>query len=314
MAVASVSVRAGLLDAFDLVGGVAGLDALGIGVVVLHQGEQAGAGVLNVGQLLEVAAVGFLQGSPEVVDGGAGLQLKAPVGRAGLDGVVGGVVAVVDAVVHDGLGKLRARGFGLGPEGLLGGLIPQGEIGVVGAGLEEQIHELGHARTVVLHALDGLGEQGGVAVVGGIAQDVHGEDDVVGGQGLAVGELDVVAQVEIIVNGAVGIGGDGQVGGAIVGVVMAVEGAGLAGLALLHDRAEAVDVEQIDGGQRPDVLVVGRLREERRELAGEVGITCNQRLFVALCAAAGQKRSHHGEAKEDRNNFFHLSKVSLLIM
>ena len=95
---------------------------------------------------------------------------------------------------------------------------------------------------------------------------------------------------------------------------MAVEGAGLAGLALLHDRAEAVDVEQIDGGQRPDVLVVGRLREERRELAGEVGITCNQRLFVALCAAAGQKRSHHGEAKEDRNNFFHLSKVSLLIM
>ena len=41
------------------------------------------------------------------------------------------------------------------------------------------IEEGGHAGAVVLHALDGQGEEGAAAVIGGVAQDIHGEDDVV---------------------------------------------------------------------------------------------------------------------------------------
>ena len=299
------AVIAGLLDAGDVGSGGAGLDTLGVlGLVVVQQAGEGGAfGLLGVDGLGQ--GVVLSQDGVEGISLGSVLgQLVAPVLHAGGNGITLGIGAGVDAVLHDGLDELHAGLIHVSPEGSLIRLFPLGEVGVVAAGSQHQVVQGVHTGTVSIHALDGQSKQGAVAVVGRIAQDVHGEDDVIDGDGLAVGELQVLAQLEVVVHGAVGVLLDLAVSGTIVGVVGAVVGLGLALDAVHDDGALTVAAQQADRGHHPDVLVISGLGEEGREFAVERGITHDQRgvAVLRLLATANEQAQAHDSAKHQSQN------------
>ena len=275
------AVVAGLLDAGDVGGGLAGLNAHGVVAVVVHDAVEAACG-LGLDHLLD----GLVVAGHEVEDvgvGGVSGNLVAPVGHDGVDGVALGVVAVGHAVVED---ALHEAVLVVGPEGLLGLLVPLGEVLVVLAGCDEHVHQGVHAGAVLGHALDRHGEQGGGAIIGGVADHIQAEDVVVDGQGLAVGELEVVAQGDVVVDGAVGVLGDLDVGGAGVGVVGAVVLVGLALDALVDDLAQTGGGIEQKLRQVLGVLVICRLGKEGRELAAEVGVANDHRGVARACSSA----------------------------
>ena len=168
---------------------------------------------------------------------------------------------------------------------------------------------------------------------------IHGEDDVIDGQGLAIGEYEVVTQDEIVIDGAVVVLGDRHVSGPVIGVVGPVVLSGLALDALLNRHAQAVQGDQADLSHRHGILVVGSLGEEGGELAVEGAVADNQRvsgLLLGLCrsgllrllglcrsgfflllglgigrlgvvrglgAAGGQHADDHHKAKQQRDEF-----------
>ena len=316
-------VIAGLLDALDAVGALAGLHALGVVGEVGEELIPAHVGSLGGDQGRDVVVVGFHHGSPEVRRGGVLCKLIAPVGGALGNGVALFVVAVGNAEISNALSELLA-GLVVGfPERSLLFLGPEGEVAVVLTGGEDQAVEALHAGAILFHAGDRQREERAVAVIGRVAQNIHREDDVVRGELLAVGEDDVVAQIEVIGDGAVRVLGDGQVGNAVVGVVRAVVGTGLTGLALLHDGALTVGLEQVDRSHSPDVLVISGLGEERGEFAGEVGVTDDQRLIAGgsgllasagsflLGAAAREQGQAEHESQHECDGSFHFELSSL---
>ena len=300
------AVVAGLLDAGDVGSGGAGLDTLGVlGLVVVQQAGEGGAfGLLSVDSLGQGGILGD-DGVEGISLGSIGGQLEAPVGHAGGNGIALGVSALGNAVLHDGLDELHAGLIHVSPEGSLIRLFPLGEVGVVAAGSQHQVVQGVHTGTVSIHALDGQSKQGAVAVVGRIAQDVHGEDDVIDGDRLAVGELQVLAQLEVVVHSAIGVLHDLAVSGTIVGVVGAIVGLGFAFDTLHDDGALAIAVQQADSGHDPDVLVISGLGEEGGEFAVERGITHDQRgvaVLLAFVAAANEQAQAHDSAKYQSQN------------
>ena len=309
------AVIAGLLDAGDVGSGLAGLDSVGIGGVVVHQVGERSAGRFLANSGGDVVISGN-DGGEGVSLGGVLGQLEAPVLQAGGHGIALGIGALSDAGVHDFLNELVGSLVHVSPVSILlllgpalGGVVTK--VGVVAAGGIDQVEQGVHAGTVGVRALDGNSKQGAVAVVGRIAQDVHGEDDVVDGDGLAVGELQVLTQLEVVVHGAVGVLLDLAVSGTIVGVVGAVVGLGLALDAVHDDGALTVAVQQTDSGHGPDVLVISGLGEEGGELAVERGITHDQRgvvVLLAFVAAANEQAQAHDSAKyqsQDTGSFLH---------
>ena len=271
-----------LLDAGDVGSGLTGLNA---GLVLVTQvgngqAQQRGASGLHFLSLSDVAVIGLNNGGPEIGSGGVLSNLEAPQGRALGHG--GG--AIVGAVVNDLLGKQRASLVVIEvPEGLV--LILGVEVVLLISAVavsKDHVAAAVHAGAIGLEAFDGLGKQRGAAVIGGIAENVHGEDHVVDGDRLAVRELQVVAELDVIVNGAVIVLSDSQVSGTIVGIIGAVVGDGLALDALLDHSAGTVAVQQVHLGHSRRVLIVSSLREERGELAVEGRIAHHQRRGIFL--------------------------------
>ena len=298
-------------DAGDVGGGVAGLNALGAhGVDVLgDEVGEGGAGGLGLARG-EVPVVGGGDGLEEGGGGGVGGQVGVvPAGGGGGD--VGG--AVLHHVVDDLLGELGAAVVNGRPEGVLLLLGPVGEVGVVTAGVADEGGKRGHAGAVLLQADDVVGVEGGGAVVGRVEVRVEGEDRVVDGDRVAVVELDVVAHLHRVGDGAVGVLLHGDVGGTGVGVLRAVV---LPGLAL--DGAEdglghAVGHEQRDVVEAHDVLVSRGSGEQRAELALEavagnderagviagVGVAVVTGLLGGVVARGERERAHGGRGQAE---------------
>ena len=281
------AVVAGLDDAGDVRHGAAGGDTrLVLGGLVAELGEDevgdGGAGGFEIDAgVADVIAVGIDHRLEEVGGGGVGSQVGVVPGSRSAGDVARLGIAVVNAVVNYLLGELLAALPEGVPKGSLLLLGPVGEVGVVGAGGHDEVQQQVHAGAVLLHALDGHGVEGGAAVIGRVAQNVHAEDDVVDGHRGAVGEDDVVAQRDVVIDGAVVILDDLDVGDAGVGVIGAVVAAGLALDAVEDGVALAVNVEEGLGGHDVDVLVIGGLGEEGAELRGEV-VVADDQLVVAV--------------------------------
>ena len=322
---------------------VASLDDTGnIGHVVAN-GDTSGGVVVNfLGNQIRqgrASSLGFHSGEvpvvlgadsqEEILSGSAIGQVEAPAGSSG--GNIGS--AVFQHSVNDFLSELYAAVVDSVPESLL---LVSSEVSIVGvilASLSDQLRQGGHGVAVLLQANDGGGVEGGGTVIGRVQIDVHIEDDVVDGNRLAVRELQVVTQFQVIGNGAVIILGDNAVSGAIVGVIGAVVLAGLALDAVQDHFALTVGAQQAELGQVDDILVSGRSGEEGAELTLKAGL-CQDEGAVAggsgslgggsACgfagcsggsgaAAAGQHAQAQGRSRCQRNGLlcvFHVYKTS----
>ena len=274
----------GLLDTGNVGGAGTNGNAGGVSVIVLHQIIDAGAGSLSVGSGSDVAAVSFNDGSPEI--GGSGVfsqTIVAP--QSSALGNVGS--AVSSAVINDLLRELLASLLDVSPERSLLILGPVGEVGVVGASGHEQVEQGVHAGSVLFHAEDGLCIEGGGAGVRRVGQDVQREDHVIRGHGSAVGEEDVVAHGEVVIDSAVIILGNDQIGDTGVEVIGAVVGSGLAFDTVHDDVALTVGAEQGQLRHTGDVLVVSGISKERGELLREQRVADNQRVSLRRLFSSG---------------------------
>ena len=268
------AVITGLDDTGNIGNCIADIDTGG-GVCVDILGDQLRQG--RTGRLGlhsgEAPVVLLADSQEEVLGGGIGSQtIEAPAGSSG--GNIGS--AVFQHSVNDLLGKLHAAVIDSIPESLL---LFFGEVGVVGvvlAGLSDQLGQGGHRIAVLLQTNDGGGVHGYRAVIRRIKENIHREDDVVDGDRLAVRELQVVAQLDIIGDGAVVILGDNAVRGAVVGVVGAVVLAGLTLDAVQDHFTLTVSAQQAQLGQVNDILVGSRGSKEGAELALKAGLCQNE--------------------------------------
>ena len=267
----------GLLDTGNVGGAGTDGNTDGVGVIVLHQIIDAGAGSLSLRSGGDVAAVSFNDGSPEI--GGSGVfsqTIEAP--QSSALGNVGS--AVGGAVVNDLLRELLTGLIQIGPERSLRGLIPVGEVSVVAAGGNEQVEQGVHAGSVLFHADDGLCIEGGRAGVRRVGQNVQREDDVIRGHGSAVGEDDVIAHGEVVVDSAVIVLGDDQISDTVIEIVGAVVSSGFAFDAVHDDVAFTVGAEQGQLGHASNVLIVRGIGKERGELLREQRVANNQRVSL----------------------------------
>ena len=319
-------VVAGADDAGDVVHGVTHGDPLAVLLIVaVDEVKQAGAGSLGVGSGDDVAFIGSLDGMPEVQSSGVGGQIGiTPVGSALGNG---GAQAVGHAVVHDLLREGFAGGLDVSPELSLSLLVPVGEVGVVLASLHQQGGELRQGVVVLAHAFDGQGVDGGSTIIGGVGHDIDAEDHIVDVGGGAVGELDVIAHGEVVVDGAVGVLHHFDVAHAVVGIVGAVVGNGLALDAVADNVALTVGGEDGAAHQADEILVIGGGGEEGAELLAEgrggvhqsgvgllfggiggvggVGGIGGVRGRVFSLGTAGEQTKHHHHCQQKRQQFGH---------
>ena len=280
------AVFAGLPDTADGLHGIAGSYAVAIlgGIIIDEIGDGA-AGRFGIGSFEDGAEVGFNR--LPVIGGGCALGpciAIAPFGHAELHGqtriradLIGGrfdigriIIGVAgDDVIHDFLRELFARSIDVRPEGGLGGFIPLGEIGVVASGVGNQRAQRGHGLVVFIHAFDGQRIERGSAIIGRIAQHVHIEDHVIDRHGRAIGEYNVVAQGDVVINAAVVVHHDVQIGKAIVGVIGAVVIYGFAFDAVLQHVAAAVAGQQVGEHHLSQFGIICDGGEERAELLAE---------------------------------------------
>ena len=263
-------VIAGLHDARDVRGTLAGLNALAVQIIVAHQRPERDICLLVLYNRGNIAAIGVKDHSPEICGSRVRRQIPAPAGGTGSDGVAGLVPAVGDDVIHDGLRERRTGLVQLAPERVLRGLGPFGIVRIVLARVDQRLIQRRHAGAVCLHADDRQRGERAAAVVGRVGQDIHREDDVVRGELLAVGEQNIVSEIKGKGDRAVRVLGDGQVRNAVVGVVCAVIGARLAGLALFHDHALTVGLQQVGPCHGYDVIVICIFGEERGKAAAQL--------------------------------------------
>ena len=309
------AVVAGLLDTGDVGSGVTGLDTDG-GIVsvdvLVHHGRKS----VGVADFLfhsgEGPAVLIADRHREVLNGSvSGKAVEAPVGSS---------TGNIALIVHTGLNASVDNALSEGNETLievvpeLGLLLfgPVGEVSIVTTGRGERLGERGHTAAVGSHTLNGDSVQRGVTIIGGVAEDVHGEDDVVDGDLLAVGEDEILTHGEVVVDSAIGILDDLAVGRTIVGIVGAVVGVRFALDTVHDDLALTVAVEQAERGHDPDILVILGFREEGGELFVERGIADDQRRVLVLglvvrilVAAAGEKTETHHQRKDQCKCSFH---------
>ena len=312
------AVIAGTDDAGDVIGGFAGDNALQICVIVVHQVEQAGACGLGVGHIGKIPFIGFAQHVEEVSRGGVCFQTFIAPGSGSLGNVR--AVARCDAVVSNLLSESCAGLIQVFPECLLRGFVPLGEVGIVAAGGNQQVEQGVHTGSVLAHAFDRDGINGGAAVIGRISQNIDAEDDVIDVRRGAVGELDVVAHGQIVIDRAVGVLNDLDIAHGVVSIVGAVVGDGLALDALADDVALAVRGQQAALRQVNNFLVISSRCKERAELLTEGSGGVNQRIglfglirlgrlavvglrgvggSLSAAFAAGEQRNDHHESQNE---------------
>ena len=307
------TVRTGLDDARD--GGSGFVKGDRRGGELFKSGEQiinGGTCGLGVDHVRDGGTVRLFQCIGEVLHRAVLGNLKSPVAGSGGNRVFG-IFRVRSHELDDFFRQSESSGVVFGPERGLFLLRPVGEVGVVSSGFVEQVEQGVHTVAVFLHPLDRQSEEGSGTVVGRIAEGINRKDNVVDRDGRAVRELQIFTEREGVVNGAVLILGDGQVGGTVVGVLGAVVRGFRSFDALLNNVALTVIVQKRDLRHRPDVLVVRSLGEERRELLVERRIPDDERgfvrgIFVFLLTASGEDTDahHHSENKrEDAGGFFH---------
>ncbi len=335
----------------NLHGVIAGsLNAGDIGNVFTHRNALGGHAVHilgnQVGQCVGVADLGLHRGEVPVVliaddlepvcGRGALGHLKAPVGSNNREVVVGAVGFRFHQVVHNALNELRAAVIHGGPEGLLLFLGPIGKIGVVAAGGADQGRFALHGILILGQAHDGQRREAGYAVKRGVQLHIHREDGVVNGDGLSVGEHQILAHLELVSNGAVGIIHHIHIGyTVVVGVIYAVILTRLAGEGLQHRSAHAVDAVHAAAHQPQHLVLVIVGVEEARELAvkvrgadGEGVQLALLRLVGAVAAArggvgggaggiavvaAGQQAETHHQRKQKRQQFFSVFHLLFLL-
>jgi len=284
------AVIAGLLDAGDIVGAFAGLDAGGeLGRVVA---QIAVDGVKEVdGSLLggvgggKVAVVGGLDGLPAILRGGVLGDVRIV---PKIHGLAHGGGTVVLAGLKNTVDKVNAGLVDGSPVLVVLVLGEEGRGGVVAAVGDDEVRHGLHAGAVILHAFDRKGVHGSGSVIGRVAVDVHAEDDVVDGDRRAVFELGVIADGDVIIDGAVVVLDNVAVAEAVVGVIRAVVRTGLALDALEDNVAFAVGVQK-----RQTVHVVGNVHvvcggfEEGGELLREVAGRDDKRVVLGLFGGGG---------------------------
>ena len=140
----------------------------------------------------------------------------------------------------------------------------------IGTCSKDEVHTSVHAAAESLKAFDGQGVEGGDTVKGGVEHDIESEDNVIDGHVLAIGELNVLTHGDVIVNGAVFVLGDLEVGNAVIGVVGAVVGTNFAFDTLQNDSAFTVGAKKTLMGQAEDLRLIVIGVEEGRELTVEV--------------------------------------------
>ena len=240
--------------------------------------------------------------------------LQAGVGGNFVSGLADGgfrlVARVVGGdVIHDAL-RIRSPVLVKGledPSGLvriLAGLL---------AVLQDRVEDLfilgvdfaGGLGQVILQTNDLIGGQSGGADISRIAVDIIGEDDVIRGQGLAVGELQVLAQLHGVGGGAVVVLDNGNIRRTIVEIIRAVIAAGLTLDRVVHDRALTVGGQGADGRHGNDVLIIGGIRIEGAELLGEGAVTHNQRSVAAFLSRRFGRFRRLGRSLGGRGDLFH---------
>ena len=315
----SHGVVAGLLDAGDVGSRLTGLDTNIVSIIVLHvvgQVREILSGALNHSHLSGVAAVVLQHGLVEVLIGGILSQLVAPVGSHGSHAVLSSVGSIGNQVGADILSHLHTSLVHVSPQSGLLLLGPTREVGVVTAGLQDQV-ELGlHAGTVLVHTHDGLTIQGGAAVIGGVGQNVHGEDHVVDVHLGTVGELHAVLQGDVVVHGAVLVLSDHHIGDTSVGVLGAVVLTLLALDAVEHHSALTVRADQALAEHAHDVSIISRGVEEGREFAVVVTVAHHQgagsgALAGSLVAASREQTKRHDRSHAQRKHTFRAFHVEI---
>ena len=280
-------------------GGGVGVDVLG------DQVRQGGTGGLGL-HGREVPVVVRADQLEHILRGCACGQLAQVPGGGGTGSIVSvGGSAVLNAVVDDLLGKLHTAVVDSVPESLL---LVSSEVSIVGvilASLSDQLRQGGHGVAVLLQANDGGGVHGDRAIVSRIEENIHREDNIIDGDRLAVRELQVVTQFQVIGNGAVIILGDNAVSGAMVGVIGAVVLAGLTLDAIQDHFALTVSAQQAELGQVDDILVRGRSGEEGAELALKAGLGQNERTVGSGsggCLGSGRAGALTGRSRSGRSS------------
>ena len=280
-------------------GGGVGVDVLG------DQVRQGGTGSLGL-HGREVPVVVRADQLEHILRGCACGQLAKVPGGGGTGSIVSvGGSAVLNALVDDLLGKLHTAVVDSVPESLLLLGSEFRVVGVVLAGLSDQLGQRGHGAAVLVQTNDGGRVHGYRTIIRRIEENIHREDDVVDGDRLTVGELQVLAQLDVIGNGAVGVLGDNAVGRTVVGVVSAVVLAGLALDAVQDHLTLTVSAQQGDLGQVDDILVSGRSSKEGAELALKAGLGQNERTVGSGsggCLGSGRAVALTGRSRSGRSS------------
>ena len=168
---------------------------------------------------------------------------------------------------------------------------------------QRSLGNLGH---VSLQADDGIAAQGGGAGVAGIQIHIVGEDDVIRGDRLAVGELQVLTDLG-------GVGGDviglivhhGDICGAGVEVVGAVVAHRLTLDGVVDDAAHTVGGHHADLGQFNHVLVVTGVGEEGAELGAQRGNRHNQGRAGSFLSEGSGDAGEHARSQQQSQQLFH---------
>ena len=249
----------------------------------LFEGRTGGF-VVDAGFSGQVVAVGINDQSEAVSSGSIGSNVEAPHAH----GFANGGSAVGFAVGQDFFNESFTGSVNSSPEGvvLFFGVELVGFVASAG-GVPNQVESGFHAGTILFHTNDGSSVQGGGTVIGGVAEDVHGEDDVVDVHGIAIGEDDVFTHGEVVVDSAVSVFDDFAVSDAVIGVLGAVVGTDFAFDTIQNQVAFTVGAQQAQRHEGSNVLVISGGSEEGGELLREHGITDDEDVIFFLGGFGG---------------------------
>ena len=183
-------VLAGLLDTADVRCGLSRLYADSKLLIARHKIGKLRSGTLCRTHLGYTSVILCKHSIEEVHSRSIVLQaFIAVICRTSRNGIPFLVGAVRHAKVYDFLYKSIYRALIVCPEGLLLLFRPLGEVFVLFSGSQNQVKEGVHTASVLLHALNGKGEEGSISVIGGVSEYIHGENNIIYGKRLSIREL-----------------------------------------------------------------------------------------------------------------------------
>ena len=183
-------VLAGLLDTADIRCGLSRLYTDRKLLIARHKIGKLGSGTLCGTHLRHTAVILCQHGIEEIHSRSVLFQaFIAVICRTSRNGIPFLVRAVRHAKVYDFLYKSVYRALIVCPEGLLLLFRPLREVFVLFSGGQNQVKECVHTASILLHALNGKGEEGSISVIGGVGKYIHGENNIIYGKRLSIREL-----------------------------------------------------------------------------------------------------------------------------